>query len=119
MQQLNNITDDADQVMIFPLPDGTNLQLEFVYRPATQRWTLNLIHPTLTLNGYNLVQSPNILRPWKNVTSFGIAVTSVNGLDPMNATDFLDNTCQISILSAAEVAQVETDILAPVRLVNP
>ena len=119
MQQLNNLTDDADQLTTVTLPDGSPLQLELVYRPAVQRWFLSLSHATLTLNGYGIAVGPNILRPWKNVITFGIAILSATGLDPINVTDFQDGTVTVNILSSDEVAQVESDILAPLPLVNP
>lgn len=113
MQTLNNLSDDADQLVTFVLPDGSILQLEFFYRAGIQRWTLDLTHDLLTLRGFNLTVGPNILRPWKNLISFGIAIISTTGLDPINSTDFLDGTVTVNMLSAAEVALVETDLLTP------
>lgn len=119
MQQLNTLTDDADQIITVVLLDGSTVSLEFVYRPAIQRWTMNLTYgTTLVLNGYNLAVGPNILRPWKNLIPFGMAILSVSGLDPINLTDFLDGSVTVNVLSAAEVQQVEA-LLAPVPLVNP
>lgn len=118
MQQLNNLTDAADQYMTITLEDASVLQLEIIYRPGIQRWTANINHPLLVMNGYNLALGPNILRQWRNTIPFGIAVTSLNGLDPMNQEDFADGNCQISILDSGEVATVEREILAPIPLVN-
>lgn len=119
MQQIDVLSDDARQAVSFPLPDGTDISFVFTYRPGIQRWSMDLSHPLLTLNGYNLCVHPNLLRPWKNLISFGIAILSSTGLDPMNATDFLDGTCTINILSADEVEQVETEVLAPIALDYP
>lgn len=116
MQLLNNLNDAADQLMSVPLADGSSVQLEFFYRPAIGRWTLNISHPLLVMNGYNLALGPNILRQWRNLIPFGIAVASTNGLDPMNVDDFKNGICSVYILSEDEVAQVETDILAPIPL---
>jgi hypothetical protein len=119
MQMINNLTDNADQLTNFTLPDATVLQLEFIYRPGIARWHMHLTHPLLTLRGVNLVVSPNILRPWKNIIPFGMAILSTTGLDPMNVTDLSDGTVSVNILSAAEVLMVEQQILAPIPLVNP
>ena len=105
--------------MTFTLDDGSLLQMEFIYRPAIQRWSVNIVHPLLELYGYNLCVQPNILRPWRKLIPFGIAISSLNGLDPINVTDLSDGSVSIFVLSAAEVAQVETDILGPIPLVNP
>lgn len=113
MQRLNNLTNDADQLVTFQLPDGSLAQMEFIYRSGTQRWALNLNHPLLTLNGYNLVVSPNILRQWKNLVPFGIAILSTTGLDPMNPNDLVDGTILVEMLDASEVALVESTFMTP------
>src|ERR1700674_967322 len=100
MQLLNNLTDAADQFMTLTLQDGSTLQFEIIYRPGIQRWTANITHPLLTMVGYNLSLGPNILRQWRNLIPFGIAVTSANGLAPMQIGDFLDGNCHIFILNA-------------------
>jgi len=102
--------------MTLTLQDGSDLQLEFIYRASIQRWTVDITHPLLNMTGFNLTQGPNILRQWRNLIPFGMAVTSDNGLDPMNPEDFLSGNCQVYILSASEVQQVETEILAPIPL---
>lgn len=119
MQQLTNLTSEADQLMTVGLPDGSDLQLEFTYRPAIQRWSLNLTHALLVLKGYNLCLGPNILRQWRNIISFGIALTAVDNLDPVDPADFANGRVAIYVLTAAEVQQVEEEILIPVPLVNP
>lgn len=118
MRLLDNFTDAADQLMTVPLADGSSVKLEFFYRPGIQRWTVDITHPLLTMGGFNLSLGPNILRQWRRLIPFGIAVTSNNGLDPMNAEDFQNGTCSVYILSADEVQQVEDEILAPIPLVN-
>lgn len=119
MQLLTNLTDAADQLMTLTLDDGSTLQLELIYRPNIQRWSANITHPLLTLVGYNLAMSPNILRPWRNLIPFGIAIDSTIGLDPIAIEDWADGNSLIYILNASDVAFVETNILAPVPLVNP
>ena len=114
MQQLNSFSDNADQIVSFPLADGTTVTMEWIYRAGSQRWTINIQHPSLTLNGVNVCVGPNILRQWRNLIPFGIAVTSSTGLDPINATDLEDGTVSIFMLDAAEVDQVESEILAPI-----
>lgn len=119
MQQLNNLTNDADQLLTFDIEDGSTLQLEFIYRPAIQRWSLNLTHPLLTLAGVNLCLGPNILRQWRNLVSFGMALTAVDRLDPVDPSDFSNGRVLVYMLTAAEVQQVEDEILIPVPLENP
>jgi hypothetical protein len=116
---INSLTNSADQMVTFVLADGSTLQLEFVYRAGIQRWCLNVIHPALTLNGYNIKQGANILRPWRNVIPFGILIQSLDGVDPILVTDFQTGRILVYILDAAEVQQVEQLVFAPPALVNP
>lgn len=118
-QQITSLTADADQLMTFGLPDGTDLRLEFVYRPAIQRWSLNLTHDQLSLVGLNLCIAPNLLRQWRNLISFGIAITAVDNLDPVDPSDFVTGRIALYILTAEEVQQVEDELLQPIPLVNP
>lgn len=119
MQQLINLSDEADQVVTYVLPDGSLLTLEFIYRPGIQRWSFNLSHPSLTLNGVNLTLGPNLLRQWRNVCAFGMAVTSTDQGDPALIDDFTSGRIGIFMLSSDEVAEVETTYYAPTPLVNP
>lgn len=113
MQQLNVLTDDADQLVTFPLGDGTTAQMEFFYRAGIQRWCMDLTHDALVLKGYTLTVGPNILRPWRKLIPFGICVLSQNGLDPILSTDFQSGNITVNMLSADEVAQVESVVLVP------
>lgn len=113
MKLLDNLTTDAYQQVTFTLPDGSLAQLQFNYLAGIQRWSVNVQHPLLTLNGVNLVVSPNILRQWKNLVPFGMAILSTTGLDPMNITDLSDGTILVEMLSADEVQLVETTFMAP------
>ncbi len=114
MQQLNNLTNDANQLMTFTLTDGSDLKLVFIYRPAIQRWSLNVSHALLTLNGVNLCLGPNILRQWRNIVPFGLAVLSKDGLDPVDISDFQTGRITVYVLTPEEVQQVENEVL-----VNP
>ena len=111
MKQIATLSSDADQLVYMILDDGTTLSLEFVYRPAIQRWSLSLVHSKLTLNGYNLCLGPNILRQWKKLVPFGLAVTSTDGEDPVDVSDFESGRISVFLLSEDETAQVESEIL--------
>lgn len=119
MQRFNNFSNDADQLVTFPLEDGTSIQIELIFRPGIERWMMNLTHPLLNLKGFNLSVGPNILRSWKNIVPFGIAILSNNGLDPIRSDDFQEGIVTFNMLSEEEVAQVEAEVLVPDPLVFP
>jgi hypothetical protein len=119
MQLLNVLTDDADQKVSVSLPDGSLMQLEFIYRPGIQRWTVDINYGTFQLVGFILACGPNILRQWRNLLPYGMAVQSTDLIDPVLISDFLNGRISVYILWEAELQQVETQVLFPVPLVNP
>ena len=95
------------------MPDGSTGTLELNYRGAIQRWTFNFTHaqfPDGALNGQMLCVHPNILRNFKNLLSFGFAIVSATGNDPVSISDFANGSVLLYLLDAADVAEVETTI---------
>jgi hypothetical protein len=118
MIQITTITDDADQLFYTTLDDGSVLTIELVYRPGIQRWSMNISHPLLTLNGYNLCTHENILRPYRNNIPFGIMIASTDGYDPVSIEDFVNGRILFYILNASDVAYLEENVFIPTPLVN-
>jgi hypothetical protein len=111
MTLISNLSDQADMIVYVPLADGTTVQYEFLYLPTIQRWAINVIHPTITINGFMLVVAPNCLRQWKDVIPFGLMCTSTDGADPFNIEDFVNGRIQVYSLEAADVQYVEDNII--------
>jgi hypothetical protein len=114
LNQITILSNNADQQVFIPLTDGSLLQLEFIYRPRIQRWEITVTHPDLpggVASGMILCVSPNIMRPWKNLLSFGIAVLSTDGYDPVDINDFSNNRISVYVLTEDEVQMVENQII--------
>lgn len=111
MNQLTILSNDADQLMFVQLDDGSIAQLEFICRPAIQRWSLSVVHPNLVVNNIELAVFPNILRQWRNLIPFGMAVTSIDGVDPIDINDFINGRVQVYVLNADDVLNVESQIM--------
>lgn len=110
MNQIDNLTDAADQVVNLQMPDGSVGTLELLYMGSTQRWVFNFTHsqfPNGALNGQMLCVHPNILRNFKNLLPFGMTCLSTDGTDPVGIEDFVNGRCSLYILDEAEVQQVE------------
>ena len=114
MQQVTNLSNEADQITNIVLDDGSVLQLELLWRGAIERWMLNVTHPDLTVNLINLCTGANILRPWINLVPFGLGVVSTDGQDPAFLTDFSSGRITLYVLSASEVQSVESSVYGPV-----
>jgi hypothetical protein len=114
MTQIDNITGQASQQTKVILDDGSIMTIDLLYNGATQRWTMNVAHPLLTVEGINVCVFPNILRPWRNLVSFGFACVSITGQDPVNVDDFTNGNAALYVLSAADVEAVEQTIFGGV-----
>lgn len=118
MIQLNNLTDDAIQQLQVPLADGSLVTLTFTYRAATQRWTCDVQHPTIpsggAIYGMNLCVHPNILRQWRLIIPFGMAIESSDNGDPVTQEDFVNGRITVFILDNSDgntdVDQVEENV---------
>lgn len=110
MTQIDNLTNQADQVTQVVLDDGSVMQLELVFQATTQRWTVNVSHPQITINGLNLCVGANVLRTWRNVITFGLACNTTDGADPFDIEDLVNGRAQLYSLNAADVQAVEANV---------
>lgn len=122
MFQLTNLTISPRQAATAVLADGTSVFLTFIYRPAIQRWTVDVSYPTLgfTANGLGLATHPNLLRLWRNLLPFGLQITTIDGTDPFLASDLDDSagTARVTVnmldstAGQTDVQNVETQVFA-------
>lgn len=112
---INNLTAAAVQTSTALLSDGSAVTLTFRYRPAVQRWTVDVERGTFIARGIGLATNPNLLRLWRRVIPFGLAVSTVDGTDPFMADDLaapaprvtvtmLDNTGTLTDVDDVEAA---------------
>lgn len=113
MTIIDNLTDAANQTSTLILPDNTAATLQLIYRPRTKRWTANVAYTNanFAVNGLNLCCFPNVLRSWRRVIPFGLAFMTADFTDPVALEDFASGRVTVYLLTAAEVAQVESLII--------
>lgn len=117
MRLLDALTDDGVQSLIFSLADGSTVNLKFIYRPATQRWTIDVSYKTFVANGLGLSISPNLLRLWRNIIPFGMTVASADAAEPFKLDDFTSGRITIYMLDdtngGTDVQTMETLYFTP------
>lgn len=111
MNQIDNLSNEASQETRVTLDDGTVVDILLTYRPAIQRWSLNVTRGTFVVDGINLCVFPNIVREWRHIIPFGIACLTTDGADPVSLDDFSNGRATLFVLDAAEVASAEATIL--------
>lgn len=116
---VNNLTAAAVQTTIALLADGSSVTLTFRYRPAVQRWTVDVERGSFIAYGLGLATNPNLLRTWRNVIPFGLAVSTADGTDPFMADDLAGPNPRVTVTmldntgSRTDVDDVEAASFTP------
>lgn len=106
MYQVKNITSDPLQKQVLVLADGSSVDFTIKFVPMQVGWFIQeLVYLNFTLQGYRLVNSPNMLHQFRNQIPFGLACYSTFDREPSLAEDFSSAASILYILTAAEVAQ--------------
>lgn len=108
MKIIDGITDDPNQQMAIAIDGGTTANLTLYYREQQQAWFFDISwNGTFICNGRQLVVHPNVLRQFRAIIPFGLAITSPNYQEPLSQTAFADGTATLTLLNDADVANVE------------
>lgn len=110
MTILSGITEQPKQTTTIVLPDGSKATLRLEYRPQQTGWFFDLEWSDFTANGLRLVASPNILRTFRKLIPFGMAVLTDDAVEPLNQNDFADGVVTLILLDRVDVESVEETI---------
>ncbi len=89
MFNLTNLTTAPNQTTTAVLADGSSVTLNFLYRAAIQRWTVDVSYSKtgFILRGKIISTHANLLRLWRSGIPFGLQVSTPDGTDPFLASD--------------------------------
>lgn len=107
MNQITSLTTDPKQQFNAVISGYNTAQIYIEYKPQQFGWFMNLVWGNFSVNNLRLAVGPNILRQFKNQIPFGIAISGVGNIDPLNQTDWVSNN-GFFILTSDDVAAVET-----------
>ena len=107
---INNLTNYADQVTVVQLSDGSSASIEFIFNGTTEAWTANITYGNTTINSLGLCCYPNILRQWRNIIPFGLAIVTTDQTNPFDINDFASGRVLVYVLTQAEVAEIEATV---------
>lgn len=114
MNSITGLTDQAAQNSFILLDDGSRVELGLYYRPQQCGWFYDLNwpgSPTLPVpfkvTGRRLVAGPNILRQFKKLIPFGFMLFTIDNLEPLGLSCFVDGTADLILLNAEEVLEIE------------
>jgi len=110
MKQITNISNDANQTLTAVLDDGSKLFITLNYKSNQQGWFYSMKYGTFILNNRRLVLSPNLLRQFRGIISFGIACNVNDGYEPVYIEDFSTGRVSLYVLDSTDIATAETVI---------
>ncbi len=111
MKLIQRISQDPFQVHNLLLDDGSQVSLQLYYRTQQRGWFLTeLVWKDQTIRGVRISNQPNILRPWKNILTFGLACFTQGNREPTQIEDFASGASKLYILTPAEVREFEDSL---------
>lgn len=113
MKQIENLSDNATQTTHVVLDDGTVVDITLTYRPAIERWQMDIVHPHLTMSGKTLCNHPNILRQFRFTAGFGLACVMADGTEPNRVDDFITGRATLLVLNQDDMVYIEAEVFGP------
>jgi hypothetical protein len=110
MITLTEITDEPSQSFLLPIVGYADAEMTLTFKDTQSAWFMDLSWGTRKLNGLRVSTGYNILAQYASSFPFGILVSNPNKQDPLTVSAFTTDNVTLSILSEAEVAEVEAYI---------
>lgn len=109
MQILKGFTDTPFQTAKLPLDNNETATIRLKYAPTQFSWYFDIEYKDVISNGNKLVLGSNILRCFKNIIPFGLALKSIDGIDPYKLDDFNGDNPRVKIylLNQQDVLEIE------------
>lgn len=114
MNSITGLTDQSAQNSFILLEDGSRAELGLFYRPQQLGWFYDIKWPgspglpvPFETRGRRLVASPNILRQYRKLIPFGLMMFTIDNLEPLGLSCFVDGTADLILLNSAEVLEIE------------
>lgn len=108
MNKINQITNNTRQKQTVPLPDGTSFDISIYFVPMQYGWFIEeLNYQGFKITCMRIVNSPNLLRQFKNQLPFGLACISNDDREPSLQDDFKSGASNLFTISKEEILQYE------------
>ena len=108
MKLIPPLTDSPFQRFGFVLEDKRKADFTLRYSSQQIGWFFDLSYEgDFTISGVRLVSSQNILRSWRNIIPFGLAVITREEGEPVRQTDLADGTVKLYILEGDDIDYIE------------
>lgn len=118
MNLITGLTSDANQSQNLILPDGSSAPFTMTYIDNQQGWFFGISYGSnFSLINRRLVVNPSLLRPWRGIIPFGLALMTTDGYEPIFITDFTSGRASLYLLDADDVQNYENILTANYQLI--
>lgn len=114
MYKIDALGNEPKQQMVVSIEEGTQLTLYFEYISNQLGWFFGFEYEGQSYQNIRLTTSYNILRAYRSWLPFGIACTTLDGLEPMDLNDFISGYASVFILTKDDVNVVEGKFYAKI-----
>ena len=111
MKQIISFTSAPRQSWQIILDDGSAIDFTMWFCDNQKGWFYSLIYGTFSVSNRRLVTSPNMLRQFREVIPFGLAILTTDGQEPVLIDDFANGRASFYVLNADDVAAVEAQMV--------
>lgn len=105
MRLIDTIGDEPDQQITFNLGGGNFFMMVLKYNTRARGWFIDelIYNSMIAVKGIKVVESDNLLLPFKNTLGFGLACVCKGNFNPTFLSDFSDGRCELRVLDASEI----------------
>lgn len=106
MIQITTLDDSYKQILSFLIDGYDAIAITLEFKPLQYSWFISLTWGVFSLNNEIVVVSPNMLRQFKDIIPFGIAISGPDAIDPFAKDSWL-NGWNFYILDETDMDYVE------------
>jgi len=117
MKIIDIVGEDARQSFSIILPDNTRVDVSLWYSSQQAGWFYSISRGSFSLTNRRVVNSPNMLRAFRDVIPFGLCCIISDGQEPVFINDFSTGRAKLYIMDEADVADVEENVIVAGALV--
>ena len=112
MKKIDNITDDASQLLHLNSEDGGIVNITLKFLSTIQRWSIDIESPSINVSNIILANHPNVLWSFFDAGTFGLACLSQDDVDPFQFDDFSSDRSELFLLNEEEIISSKNYVAA-------
>ena len=110
MKQIDSLTNAPRQNWQIVLDDGSLVDFTMWYCDNQKGWFYSFAYGTFVVSSRRMVTSPNMLRQFREIIPFGLAIYTTDEQEPVTVEDFVNGRAYFYVLNASDVAAVEAQM---------